>query len=543
MKTSQILTQENALFAAKIALGIVVVGGAAAGAGYLVEKGGTSLISYAEKIDAEALKTLGSWLEYGGQGLFTAGKYTAYSILVPAYAVGYELPKWVINKGLPALRDHVLVPFCKNVIQPALQKVEWLVTEAIPAAVEKVTQLAKEWIFVPLYNKIHWVATQLQLGVEWLANKGIELIHSIAKKVHALVLPIWNSIVLPVLKNVKWFITEVIPTYISKIAQFARDQIFIPLSNAIRWTLTKIQGGLEWLLERGIEVLQKGFEIIEAIWNATIVPLYTNVILPILQNVRWVLTEVIPSCIDKIVQFARDQIFIPLSNAARWTLTQIQGGLEWLLERGVEILQKGFEIIEAIWNATIVPLYTNVLLPIFENVKWLATEVIPSCINKIRDKLFTPLFNAVKEGFLWVAEKASALTYQGITLIQSIAKRVLTTLSDVTHAVIQIADKILFTPLKACFNWVIDRGADLAHFGSQYLIQPAIKISAHLSKVIWENLLYPSWVMAQDAVTKIQSTAQQILSSIGNSIYGVYDAIYNDLIAFFYGGQKVTQME
>jgi len=59
-------------------LGMLALASGVAFGGYLVEKGGSSLSDFAKKTETAALRTMGDWMVFGGQGLTLTGKYAAY---------------------------------------------------------------------------------------------------------------------------------------------------------------------------------------------------------------------------------------------------------------------------------------------------------------------------------------------------------------------------------------------------------------------------------------------------------------------------------
>lgn len=100
--------------------------GATAALGAGLEEGGTKLVEYAgngTEIKELALKRIGNVAQTVGPGMFLGGKVVAYSILVPAYTIGYVAPKWLVTEGLPKGyeigRDYVVIPIVNGVIAGA----------------------------------------------------------------------------------------------------------------------------------------------------------------------------------------------------------------------------------------------------------------------------------------------------------------------------------------------------------------------------------------------------------------------------------------
>lgn len=237
--TERIFTKENALFAAKVAAGIVVVGGAIAGAGYLMQAGGEYLAS-SPNIQSVALKSFGEGLKASGEYVFLAGKYTAYTVLVPMYTVGYELPKWVINKGIPEAVNFVN----NNLIQPSIQILTYVRDHVLIPIRDKVTQVVTEYfltplmdyVFTPLEDLVLWAGKKIEYGLNLLKDYALTPIINCIKSVSTWV---WENMLAPV--------CTVIQTIGIKIDTFAKavfakfsEYVLTPLSNAMHAIADKI---------------------------------------------------------------------------------------------------------------------------------------------------------------------------------------------------------------------------------------------------------------------------------------------------------------
>jgi len=90
------LNRDNLIFAGEVAGGLVVGGATLALAGYGMQTIGQSLLD-----SQEGEHALGEALCTGGDYTFRAGKFTAYTVLVPADIFLHRIPKWTIMHGLP----------------------------------------------------------------------------------------------------------------------------------------------------------------------------------------------------------------------------------------------------------------------------------------------------------------------------------------------------------------------------------------------------------------------------------------------------------
>ena len=96
---------KNLILGAKIAFGTLAAAGSAVCIGYALQTGGSRLQEQmgedTDKI-ASAFKTLGETAQYSGDILFTGGRFVGYSLLLPVHTVGYFVPKWLIENGIPS---------------------------------------------------------------------------------------------------------------------------------------------------------------------------------------------------------------------------------------------------------------------------------------------------------------------------------------------------------------------------------------------------------------------------------------------------------
>ncbi|NGX27123.1 MAG: hypothetical protein K940chlam6_01054 [Chlamydiae bacterium] len=141
----------------KLTVHLAVGGTLVAGAGRLIQFGGSALLSHLkdEKITNVALHLLGNFTEGGGKTLATVGMFAA--TMIP-YAV-YYTSKWCINDAAPQVMpiakpffmETVLPALCElpslgneYILQPALENGAWLggifsqfVKDNAPSAIEE----------------------------------------------------------------------------------------------------------------------------------------------------------------------------------------------------------------------------------------------------------------------------------------------------------------------------------------------------------------------------------------------------------------------
>ncbi|NGX38119.1 MAG: hypothetical protein K1000chlam2_01291 [Chlamydiae bacterium] len=280
MEITNYFNKEIAIFAAKVAAGIVVVGGAIAATGYLLESAGTQLLSYLDKSDVIsniALKNLGHFLQSSGGGLFLVGKYTSYTVLVPGYIVGYEFPKWMLEQGIPKIMTFIQ----NNIYKPLIESMEWLKVKALD-----VIQYVGEHVLRPILEKVGQIVNDYFLkNMKWLADRAIEIINWATKNVF---IPMLNVI--------------------NKVMNLASEYILEPLGQVIKWTGNRIFDVINW----GIH----------------------SVVLPFFQTIdtimRWVgknffepVCQAIWNFAVKAVDFAQKYIFTPLQSAGIWVLKNL----------------------------------------------------------------------------------------------------------------------------------------------------------------------------------------------------------------------------
>lgn len=120
------LNTNNVLSGCKIIGTVLVAAGITTVLGAGLKAGGAKLVGYAGnggQIKDVAFKHIGNVSQAIGSVAFVGGKAVAYSILIPAYAVGYLFPKWIINEGVPKAygfgRDHIVTPLVPKVLSAA----------------------------------------------------------------------------------------------------------------------------------------------------------------------------------------------------------------------------------------------------------------------------------------------------------------------------------------------------------------------------------------------------------------------------------------
>lgn len=272
----EIFNRENAIFASKVAVGVVVVGGVLAGAGALMESAGTSLLAKNEVVGHIALKNIGYFLKTFGAGTFQVGKFTSYTVLVPAYMMGYELPKWLIQHGLPK----AVALFNEHVFQPVAKTLEWLATKTIDAisfavehylhpAIEKIVQVANDYLVQPFI-----------VGAKWFAERAIDLMDWT-----------YNNVLLP-MKEI-----------MAKVMKLAVEYLLDPLGRGLKWAALKLADGLEWTIDT---ILRPMFQTLE-------------------KTVQWVAKNLfqpffswLKSAAIQFADFASKYFFTPLHSAAIW---------------------------------------------------------------------------------------------------------------------------------------------------------------------------------------------------------------------------------
>lgn len=131
----------------KIAGGVLVCSSLMAGIGCLLQISGVKLISFgmssASPLSGTALR-IGTAAGKAGDGLFLIGKYGFLSVAVPAYAVGWVAPKWVIQHGIPQVaklsHKYILVPVCRGAVR---------ILKHLNQALIKVAQLIYNYVLQP----------------------------------------------------------------------------------------------------------------------------------------------------------------------------------------------------------------------------------------------------------------------------------------------------------------------------------------------------------------------------------------------------------
>jgi len=332
MKITEHLTRDNAIFAAKVAAGIVITGAAIAGTGYLMQAGGEFLLSN-PNIQNIALKTLGTYMKPAGEYVFLAGKCTAYTILVPAYTLGYELPKWVIKEGIP--QSVILIH--NYVIQPATQTFIYVKDQIFIPMMNTVIQVANDYLWSPLKDAALWAEARV---VEMLTYARDHLLYPLCEKV----------------------------------SQIVRDYFFIPLRDAACWMGRNIIYGLNLLNDHVITPLCD-LSMRVAVWARDHL-LY-------------------PLC-EKVSQMVRDYFFIPLRDAACWMGRNIIYGLNLLNDYVITPLCD-LSIRVAVWAREHILLPTiNGAIHILSYVAKKVSNIAITLFQHLSNYVLIPLKNVVQ---------------------------------------------------------------------------------------------------------------------------------------------------
>ncbi|MDN3507041.1 MAG: hypothetical protein P0S96_07425 [Simkaniaceae bacterium] len=252
--------------AAKIAVGIVGIGFACAGVGHVLEKAGVEIKNAVGgdcSTTAVALRKIGGGMEAGGRGLFLTGKYTAYTVLVPAYIATYEFPKWAICKAIPKVARvvdrFVVAPVLKgaecvlsrvgklakavfvHLLLPVMKTFLWKPLTYLAPKIEKVAILACKKILVPIVE----VTERL---VIWACNRSVEIIRvldrfvispvtKLVKKMGAIAL---KNLIIPAVNLLRFVMKECILPVVAKVVKVVSTCIVTPVVEAIRWTYEEL---------------------------------------------------------------------------------------------------------------------------------------------------------------------------------------------------------------------------------------------------------------------------------------------------------------
>lgn len=225
-----LINRNNLVFGAKILTGTLVAAGAVIALGYGLESSGNNLINYAgngNDISTIALRGIGQVSETIGSGIFYTGKTVAYSILVPAYTIGYVAPKWLITTGLPQgwelARDRIIVPLSKNIISaaqyivPKIQQTAMWINQIFQDIVqycadlsEKCNVLLRDYVVTPIINytiaAAKYIAPMVYDAAIWVHKVSQEALQSLA---------------------------EISTRFLEMSFEFSRDYILIPLAKGI----------------------------------------------------------------------------------------------------------------------------------------------------------------------------------------------------------------------------------------------------------------------------------------------------------------------
>ncbi len=358
---ASLFTRENAIFAAKIACGVVVAGGTMALAGYALESGGVALMS-------KGYQSLGSYMQIGGNGLFIAGKYTAYTVLVPTYMVCYQLPRWIITTGAPEtarlFRTYVLEPSIEkiqwlshktvevityvhqHVVQPIVDKVSYVYSQYIVPAVttaalwvqDKIVTVAlwakdkivivleftRDYILTPIANLAHsalelakqYLFEPLFQAMQWVGNRIIDVIH------------LANEYILQPLFNLASRITEIVRDGIIWLGNNIQDYIFTPIAHLVQWIgnnardyiITPLANLMRQVAELATTYF---FEPIKAALSWTV-----NRVIDVLVFARDTLLPPLEQAANAVWDFAKDYCFYPVGIALQWAGNRVVDLLE-----------------------------------------------------------------------------------------------------------------------------------------------------------------------------------------------------------------------
>ncbi|MBS0629044.1 MAG: hypothetical protein JSS30_02325 [Verrucomicrobia bacterium] len=434
--SSKLFTKENAIFAAKVAGAIVLAGGAMALTGYALEAGGVSLMN--NVAGGSFLGNVGSYMEVGGKGLFTVGKYTAYTILVPAYMVCYQGPRWLVTTGIPETTRL----FRSYILEPGIEKIQWLANKtvevvtyvhehAIRPVIEKAQYVFAEYV-VPAAI---WAKDQIVFAATWAKDKiivGLELARDYV------LIPMVN-LAKSALELAKQYIYEPI----LQAAQWAADKIIVALNHAKEYIVDPILN----LASRVIEIAKDA-----VVWVATNFKDY--VITPIVSGVEWAVTNFrdyivtpVVNLIQKVAELASTYIVEPLSVAFRWAAEKIGNGLVFVRDHILPPLETAAN---AVWDFA----KTYLFYPVGSALKWAGNRVV-DLLNLGQEYVLTPMVNAAVALAQIVGEKvAQVATWVFATVIEPAYLTVSAAATSVATSAYNLGDKIYTTARNDIYSFL-----------------------------------------------------------------------------------------
>lgn len=384
-----------------LALGIFLgTAAAAAGTGSLLSIAGTRLVTVAgtnTTLSAYVIKNIGTGMIFAGNGLFLAGKYAFLSIAVPAYTVGWVIPKWIVTKGAPeALQlshDYVIIPICNGIIKASVHLQDIIV---------RVAQTIYDKILIPFMEQ-SWKFTiwtwnnlivpsmqQITRTAQLIADRFLKpvLFHAIRMIDRA-----WQAVVIPIAKK----IVEGLSTckeYMARTALMIYNHVMIPFHNAIRWSWSTIIIPVAKKINDTVLRLNRLMDnVMQTFYSRILVPLAETtvhvlnyikdiVVIPVMNGVVKA-TSLLNQVLAKTTQSIYDFVLVPLANGA-------------------------YSFFAWSWN--------NVLIPSFEIVKATSQMIFEKCIiplairslqfiNWSWNSALMPIFNGIVHGAHFLNQK------------------------------------------------------------------------------------------------------------------------------------------
>jgi len=332
------------MLAGKIAGGLVLGGATIALAGYGMQTFGQKLLT--ENDPGDASRALGEALRAGGDYTFTAGKYTAYTVLVPADILLHRIPKWTIMHGLPMayefsaeLISTSLTFIIESIYRPALEAIK-VYGMLLVEAMQEFGLFLKDHVIVPALNAVNhfaeyvvrqivWPIFQhLQIAIQWAANQLVEVGRAVYEYV---VLPaaealrdfgafLLNQVVIPALKSLRngmeWAANQLVEA-----GRAVYEYVVLPAAEALRdfghFLFHRIViPSIEWMKQM---VYQLGRFFIDYIIHPIVDALDTarvflihKLVTPILRSISectdWVVGKLIQGCV-----ILRDWVIYPMA--------------------------------------------------------------------------------------------------------------------------------------------------------------------------------------------------------------------------------------
>ena len=437
---------------AKISLialgGLTITAGAAGIGGICLQRCGRYLNQTVK------MKTTGAALQVLGKHCSKAGRILFLSVTVPLYILFYQLPRWTLTRGIPAVCRKIYV-FAQNILNT--------MDNIIRATLSPITKLAKRlWnhLLLPAYrfatNTLDQFRDLINHGYKLLCGFAVRSLNWLYQSLTLLKMRI-DKIVRTtiqyfgkILENPLNRIRPILGHLFEQISRSLRV-IKIKIDNIANSALSTIRKTIFWVQQVNKRFVERVILPISQMIKAIATPLWRDIartsiwlereiILPVLQKIGLLLQKATTSTLI-LFRWIGSTVLIPVLKAAAEIVTKtIKGvwkGLQWVFNYTArplwqssryltqQIIELGRQITKSEWIVhTRQYMWHKFLLPALHKTEYTIAYLgnsFRTVMDKIHDCILAPTAEHIKtiwQNYIQALERASSHAHQ---LVQSVA--------------------------------------------------------------------------------------------------------------------------